>query len=218
MEDRYRITQSIDKSIGVVLINTFKEIEEKYLDYFSCTLGKDPSYDHKQEMNKSDEWLRNIENSSVVFVSIVAYGLEISEVNFIWVIRFPDNHEKYRLDLRVYGEEWREIMVVENWAPQAKILVNDKIGGFVSHCGWNLVMESMKYGVPIIAMPMHLAPPINARLLVELDGRLDRREIREVIRKVLMGKEGMEVQRKAKEMSQKMRCKGMKILMCWWRN
>ncbi|KAI3899030.1 hypothetical protein MKW92_017752 [Papaver armeniacum] len=249
MEDRERITQSIDKSTDVVFINTFKEIEEKYLDYLSYTLGKElvpvgpllqnptssPSCDHEQEMNKFDEWLRNKENSSVVFVSFgteyfmskeeiqeVAYGLELSEVNFIWVIRFPDNLEEDRL-AQVLPKGFMERivekgMVVENWAPQAKILVNDKIGGFVSHCGWNSVMESMKYGVPIIAMPMHLDQPINARLVVELglgvevkrdeDGRLDRREIGEVIRKVLMGKGGIEVKMKAKEMSQKMRCKG----------
>ncbi|KAI3837316.1 hypothetical protein MKW92_020561 [Papaver armeniacum] len=246
MEDSERVTQSIDKSTGVVLINTFKEIEEKYLDYLSYTLGKElvpvgpllqnptniPSCDHEQEMNKFDEWLRNKENSSVVFVSFgteyfmskeeiqeVAYGLELSEVNFIWVIRFPDNHEEDRLAqvspkgfMERIGEKG---MIVENWAPQAKILVNR--AGPIGHCGWNSVMESMKYGVPIIAMPMHLDQPINARLVVEIglgvevkrdgDGRLNIKKIGEVIRKVVMGK-GVKVQMKAKEMSQKMRCKG----------
>ncbi|KAI3838854.1 hypothetical protein MKX03_002630 [Papaver bracteatum] len=228
IEDRDRITQSIDKSTGIVLINTFKEIEEKYLDYLSYTLGK--------ELVSVGPLLQNPTNiPSLIFISFgteyfmskeeileVAYGLELSEVNFIWVIRFPKNHEEYRL-AQVLPKGFTErigekVMVVENWAPQAKILVNDKIGGFASHCGWNSVMESMKYGVPIIAMPMHLDQPINARLVVELglgaeverdgDGRLDIRVIGEVIRKVLMGKEGMEVQIKAKEISQKMICTG----------
>ncbi|KAI3924917.1 hypothetical protein MKW98_031168 [Papaver atlanticum] len=226
-EDRERITQSIDKSTSIVLINTLKEIEEKHLDYLSYTLGK--------ELVPFNEWLRNKENSSVVFVSFgteyfmskeeiqeVDNGLELSEVNFIRVIRFPDNHEEDRLAqvlpkgfMERIGEKG---MVGGKWAPQTKILGSSKIGGFVSHCGWNSVLESMIYGVPIIAMLMHLDQPVNARLVVELglgvevkrdgDGRLNRREICEVIRKVGMGKEGMEVQMKTKKMSQKMRCKG----------
>ncbi|MCL7028157.1 hypothetical protein MKW94_027626 [Papaver nudicaule] len=152
----------------------------------------------------------------------IAYGLELSEVNFIWVIRFPDDQKETDIGqvlpkgfMERIGEKG---LVAEKWAPQAKILESCKIGGFVSHCGWNSVLESMQYGVPIIAMPMHIDQPINARFVVEIglgvevkrdgDGKLDRRQMGEVIRKVVMGKEGMEVQRKAKEISQKMRCKG----------
>ncbi|KAI3899029.1 hypothetical protein MKW92_017751 [Papaver armeniacum] len=235
IEDRYRLTQCVDKSIDVVLINTFKEIEEKYLDYLSCVYGKEfvlvgplvqtDTDSTSCEMNKFSGWLVNKENSSVVFVSVgteyfmskeeiqeVAYGLELSEVNFIWVIRFPDNHEGDVGLAQVLPKGFMERigekgMVVEKWAPQAKILGSSKIGGFVSHCGWNSVLESMKYGVPIIAMPMHLDQPVNARLV---DGKLDRREIGEVIRKVLMGKEGMKVKRNAMEMSEMMRHKGDK--------
>ncbi|KAI3838856.1 hypothetical protein MKX03_002632 [Papaver bracteatum] len=249
-EDRDRVFQCIDKSNDIVLINTFKEIEDKYLDYLSSTIGKElvpvgpllqnptnsTGCDHEQE-NKYRELLVNKENSSVVFVSFgteyfmskaeiqeVAYGLELSEVNFIWVIRFPGNHkERDGKGQVIFPKGFMERigekgLVVENWAPQPKLLGSGKIGGFVSHCGWSSVLESMKYGVPIIAMPMHLDQPVNARLVVELglgvevqrdgEGRLDRTEIGEVIRKVVMGKEGMEIIRKAKEMSHKMRCKG----------
>ncbi|KAI3987039.1 hypothetical protein MKX01_036829 [Papaver californicum] len=248
-EDRERVFQCIDRSNDIVLINTFKEIEEKYLDYLSCTIGKElvavgpllqnpansTSFDHEQEY-KFRELLVNKESSSVVFVSFgteyfmskeeleeVAYGLELSEVNFIWVIRFPGDHKERDGLAQVLPKGFMERigekgLVVENWAPQVKILGSGKIGGFVSHCGWNSVLESMQYGVPIIAMPMHIDQPINARLVVELglgvevkrdrDGKLDRREIGEVIKKVVMGKEGMEVQRKAKEMSHTMRCMG----------
>ncbi|MCL7030009.1 hypothetical protein MKW94_021128 [Papaver nudicaule] len=153
----------------------------------------------------------------------VAYGLELSEVSFIWVVRFnPDNREGDGLAqvlpegfIKRIGDKG---LVMENWAPQVKILASDKVGGFVSHCGWNSVLESMKYGVPIVAMPMHLDQPINARLVVELGlgvevkrdgyGRLDRREIGEVIKMVVMGKQGVGVQRKAMEISDKIKCKG----------
>ena len=68
----------------------------------------------------------------------------------------------------------------------------------VSHCGWSSVMESMKFGVPIIAMPMHLDQPVNSRLVEALgvgvevkrdtNGRLEREEAAKVIRKVLVEK------------------------------
>ncbi|RVW86828.1 Cyanidin-3-O-glucoside 2-O-glucuronosyltransferase [Vitis vinifera] len=56
-------------------------------------------------------------------------------------------------------------MVVEGWAPQKKILGHTSIGGFVSHCGWSSIMESIKFGVPIVAIPMQIDQPFNAKLL-----------------------------------------------------
>ncbi|XP_026428121.1 beta-D-glucosyl crocetin beta-1,6-glucosyltransferase-like [Papaver somniferum] len=73
-EDRVRVFQCIDRSTDIVLINTFKEIEEKYLDYLSSTIGKElvpvgpllqnptnsTGCDHEQE-NKYRELLANKE-------------------------------------------------------------------------------------------------------------------------------------------------------------
>ncbi|GJY20541.1 putative auxin efflux carrier component 1c [Tanacetum coccineum] len=59
-------------------------------------------------------------------------------------------------------------LVVKGWAPQSKILGHKNIRGFVTHCGWSLALEAMKFLVLIISMPMHLDQPINARLVVEV--------------------------------------------------
>lgn len=109
-------------------------------------------------------------------------------------------------------------MVVEGWAPQTKILEHPSIGGFVSHCGWSSVMESMKFGVPIIAVPMHLDQPLNARLVEEVgvgvevrrdvNGKLKREKVANVIREVVEEKGGEGVRRKAKEVKEKMRNNG----------
>ncbi|KAK7852342.1 cyanidin-3-o-glucoside 2-o-glucuronosyltransferase [Quercus suber] len=68
-----------------------------------------------------------------------------------------------------------------------KILKYSSIGGFVSHYGWSSVMESVKFGVPIIAIPMQLDQLVNARLVEglgvgvevkrDLNGRLEREEV-----------------------------------------
>ncbi|CAI0438672.1 unnamed protein product [Linum tenue] len=41
------------------------------------------------------------------------------------------------------------------------------VGGFLSHCGWNSVLESVSAGVPILAWPMMAEQPFNAKLIVE---------------------------------------------------
>lgn len=79
-------------------------------------------------------------------------------------------------------------------------------------------MESMKLGVPIIAMPMHLDQPLNARLVEDVgvgmevrrneNGRIEREEMARVIKEVVVEKNGDKVRRKAREMSENIRKKG----------
>ncbi|KAI5343969.1 hypothetical protein L3X38_011846 [Prunus dulcis] len=141
----------------------------------------------------------------------IAHGLELRKVSFIWVIRFSKEEKNTRVEevlpegfLHRVGEKG---VIMEGWAPQAKILQHSSVGGFVSHCGWNSVLESIKFGGPIIAMPMHLDQPINARLVEEVgvgvevkrtgEGSLQREEVAKVIRDVVVEKIGEGVRKKA---------------------
>ncbi|CBI23921.3 unnamed protein product, partial [Vitis vinifera] len=47
------------------------------------------------------------------------------------------------------------------------VLAHPAIGGFVSHCGWNSILESIWYGVPIAAWPMYAEQQINAFQMVK---------------------------------------------------
>ncbi|KAF3445432.1 hypothetical protein FNV43_RR10608 [Rhamnella rubrinervis] len=224
-------------SFNIVLINSFREIEEKYMDYLSVSLGlkilpvgllvPDPVYqDDNDEGLDIIKWLDKKEKSSTVYVSFgseyylskedmqeVSLGLELSEVNFIWVVRFPEG-EKTKLEEALpkgFLERVKERgLVVENWAPQIKILNHSSIGGFVSHCGWGSVLESLKFGVPIIAMPMQIDQPWNARVLVssgvglevekEINNeKIERENMAKVIKQIVMEKIGKDIRRKAKE-------------------
>lgn len=79
-------------------------------------------------------------------------------------------------------------------------------------------MESVKFGVPIIAVPMHLDQPLNAKVVEEVvagvevkrkeDGRLDGEELAKVIREVLVGESGDGVRTKTREMSEKLKNRG----------
>ena len=39
------------------------------------------------------------------------------------------------------------------WAPQVQVLAHSAIGVFVTHCGWNSILESISHGVPMICRP-----------------------------------------------------------------
>jgi len=48
----------------------------------------------------------------------------------------------------------RGLLVLKSWAPQVAVLNHDSVGGFVSHCGWNSVMEALWASVPVIVWPL----------------------------------------------------------------
>ncbi|TMW86266.1 hypothetical protein EJD97_021643 [Solanum chilense] len=241
--NKYSFDEAIRLSRDIVLVKTCRDFEGKYVDYLSNLVSKKivPVGSLVQESIARDDndeeimqWLDKKEKGSTVFVSfgseyflskedifVVARGLERSKVNFIWVIRFSQGERISIRDalpegyLERVGERG---MVIEGWAPQATILQHPSIGGFVSHCGWSSFMESMKFGVPIIAMPMHIDQPMNARLVEYIrmgveaardeDGKLQSEEIANTIRKVLVEESGEDVRNKAKELSEKMNAKG----------
>ncbi|PIA57057.1 hypothetical protein AQUCO_00600056v1 [Aquilegia coerulea] len=243
--NKERCFPCFDASYNIILIKTFTEIEAKYIGYLSLQVGKEfvpvgpliqeTTSDCNENESNFIAWLNEKDHRSVVFVSFgteyfmskeeieeIAYGLELSKVNFIWVIRFPDEEEKNEQVDEVLPQGFLKRignrgMVVKNWAPQPKILAHANVGGFVSHCGWSSVMEGIHYGIPIIAMPEHLDQPVNARLVVELGvgkevmrekEKFMRKEVAKVVNEVVVGNEGEEVRMKARELSEIMRKKG----------
>ncbi|KAK5783584.1 hypothetical protein PVK06_038093 [Gossypium arboreum] len=76
-----------------------------------------------------------------------------------------------------------------------EILGHGSTGGFLTHCGWNSVLESISNGVPMIAWPLYAEQRMNAVLLTEginvalrptvnQKGVVEREEIAKVIIKV----------------------------------
>ncbi|KAL5699877.1 beta-D-glucosyl crocetin beta-1,6-glucosyltransferase [Ranunculus cassubicifolius] len=234
-----RFVLGIKRSSSIILIKTFGEIEAEYINYLSFLTGKEILplglliQDPVNALNGKDqiiEWLDSKGKASTVFVSFGSeYFMsweELSEVNFVWVIRFPDGDEASSITkvdqvlpqgfLERIGERG---MIVEGWAPQMIILEHPSIGGFVTHCGWSSVLEGMKLGVPLIAMPMHIDQPLNARLIVELgvaveverdeDEKHGREEIANAIKQVMRNKQGhQDIKRRVEEISEHMARKG----------
>ncbi|XP_015876398.2 UDP-glucosyltransferase 29-like [Ziziphus jujuba] len=235
------------KSNSIILVKSREELEGKYMDYLSASFGKRivPLGPLVPELVNNDNegmdiinWLNKKEKSPTVLVTVgselsmgkedmveMAHGLELSNVNFIWVIRFNEGENIKIEDVLPNGFLERTTergLIVENWIPQMKILSHENIGGFVSHCGWGSVMESIKFGVPIIAVPWALDGPWNARVVevsgigLEIErenknGKLLRESVAKVIKQVVVEKSGEEIRRKAKEMSESIRMKDEEV-------
>ncbi|RCV41143.1 hypothetical protein SEVIR_9G110200v4 [Setaria viridis] len=60
------------------------------------------------------------------------------------------------------------MVVAGRWAPQAEILAHRAVGGFVTHCGWNSVLEAVCAGVPLATWPLRAEQFVNEAFLVEV--------------------------------------------------
>nr|AGU14122.1 UDP-glycosyltransferase [Cicer arietinum] len=185
------------------------------------------------------EWLDMQPVASVVFlcfgsmgslevkqVEQIAFGLEQAGVRFLWALREPPkaqledprdyvSHEDVLPD--GFLKRTVEVGIVCGWAPQAKVLAHKAIGGFVSHCGWNSILESLWYGVPIATWPVYAEQQMNAFQMVRELGlaveiRVDYSKGRDLVRaeevengvSTLMNGSD-EIRKKVKDMSEKCR-------------
>ncbi|KAL9175307.1 hypothetical protein ABFS82_02G106200 [Erythranthe guttata] len=149
------------------------------------------------EINESDaisvKFLDRQPNGSVLYVSFgsggdlshdqiveIAHGLEKSGQRFLWVLRCPNaNPNASYFDIQSSGDPLAYLpqgflertqdrgLVVPLWAPQAQILTHKSICAFLTHCGWNSVLESVSSGVPMIAWPLYAEQGMNAVMLHE---------------------------------------------------
>ncbi|XP_060179365.1 anthocyanidin 3-O-glucosyltransferase 2-like [Lycium barbarum] len=170
-------------------------------------------------------------------VKEIALALEKSGCRFLWSLRRPpeDSNTQFPREYTSYSEILPEGFLkrtekkgkIVGWVPQLKVLSHEAIGGFVSHCGWNSILESIWFGVPIATWPLHSEQQGNAFQLVKEIGNAveitldycERRRSRgdqpiitaQAIEKGIreLMKTNTQVRDKAKEMKQKSRASVM---------
>ncbi|KAI4324973.1 hypothetical protein MLD38_030412 [Melastoma candidum] len=110
---------------------------------------------------------------SVEQLKAIATGLENSLQRFLWVVKNPDTTAKGDFDLRPLLPDGfldrtdGRGMLVKSWVPQVEVLKHGSVGGFVTHCGWNSVLEAVSAGVPMIAWPLYAEQRHNRVMMVE---------------------------------------------------
>ncbi|KAL3697417.1 hypothetical protein R1sor_011493 [Riccia sorocarpa] len=128
------------------------------------------------------DWLDGQRKSSVLFISLgsmkplpkrgataFAEALEQTGIPFFWVLRLPPgvSLEEY-LPSGFEARSKTRGIVSTRWVQQQELLQHPSIGGFLSHCGWNSVMEAISAGVPIAACPMYAEQGLNAKYIVDV--------------------------------------------------
>lgn len=130
-------------------------------------------------------WLDKFDDQTVVYVCFgslavltnkqmeeLALGLEKSGVNFLWSSKIPtEGHVEGEYGMVPLGFQERVAgrgLVIKGWVPQVSILSHRAVGAFLTHCGWNSVLESIVAGVPMLAWPMGADQFVNTDLLDEL--------------------------------------------------
>ncbi|KAK6938794.1 UDP-glucuronosyl/UDP-glucosyltransferase [Dillenia turbinata] len=196
-------------------------------------------------------WLDTQPTDSVLYISLgsggtltaeqmteLAHGLEMSKQRFIWVVRKPtdvsasdafftagrgeDNPTMYLPEGFIRRTEGIGL-VIQSWAPQVSVLRHPSTGGFLTHCGWNSILESVVHGVPMIAWPLYAEQRMNAAMLSKETriavkpgavgpgkGLVGRKEIERVVRTVLEGEEGTAMRKRVRELKES----AAKVLNC----
>lgn len=167
-----------------IACNTCLELEGVYVEYLQ-RLMKRPVIPVGLLMPKlpslpADDiclkWLDRQPAASVVVLSFgseyvlthqelaaIAMGLLESSVSFLWVL--PAGNDVLQGFQDKIGEKG---LVVPKWAPQLHILNHPSTCAFVTHCGWNSMTEGLRFGVPLITLPMQYEQGLNAKLVQEL--------------------------------------------------
>ncbi|KAK4760856.1 hypothetical protein SAY87_005749 [Trapa incisa] len=181
-------------------------------------------------------WLDRQPAESVIYVSFgsggtlsadqlteLAAGLELSGQRFIWVLRPPTAKSGcgwFFGSKSGSADMWSFLpdgflertqgtgLVVRQWAPQVNVLAHAAVGAFMSHCGWNSILESIVNGVPMIAWPLYAEQRMNAVLLEEDFGvafrpkvrpsekTVERQEIAGLVSKILVSDGSSQAMRK----------------------
>ena len=185
-------------------------------------------------------WLDKQPHGSVLFVCFgsggtlssaqtheLALGLEMSEQRFLWVVKSPneevsngcffggdDHGDPFGFLPKGFVERTRgRALMVPYWAPQSQVLGHGSIAGFLTHCGWNSILESMVNGVPLIAWPLYAEQKMNAILVTQEmkvalrpevgdDGLVEREEIGSVVKRLMEGEEGKKLRHRMKDLKE----------------
>ncbi|KAK2664479.1 hypothetical protein Ddye_003053 [Dipteronia dyeriana] len=214
-----------------LIFNTFYKLEEKIVDWMSklwkvATVGPTlPSmYLDKRLENDKDysinifepktsacmNWLNGKPIGSVVYVAFgsvanpvpeqmeeLAWGLKGINCYFLWVM---SDSMKTKLPNK-FIEEISDQGLIVSWCPQLEVLAHESTGCFVSHCGFNSVLEAISFGVPMVAMPHWVDQQTNAkfvedvwgsgiRVLQDEKGIVGRNVLQKAIKEIMEGDKG----------------------------
>ncbi|KAG6556600.1 hypothetical protein Mapa_001541 [Marchantia paleacea] len=187
----------------------------------------------EEERHPSLKFLDSQPKSSVLYVAFggdgshsreqileIAHGLENSKQPFLCVLHQPLKTPDYQTDdiFSVIPPECIERtkdrgLFVQRWAPQMKVLSHPSTGGFLSHLGFNSMLEGVCLGVPLLGWPLGAEQMFNSRWVVDeakigLEvcrgpyGFVERGELESSVKALFYGDEARAIRKKVSDLKQ----------------
>ncbi|XP_028778790.1 7-deoxyloganetin glucosyltransferase [Neltuma alba] len=197
--------------IGPIPLLLSQSLQKHELDSIGSNLWK--------EEDECINWLNSKKPKSVVYVNYgsitimsseklyeFAWGLANSKKPFLWIIR-PDlvNGESVILSPKFLNET-KDRGFIASRCEQEKVLNHPSIGGFLTHCGWNSMTESLCAGVPMLCWPFYGDQQTNCHYTctewgigLEIDCNVKREVVDRLINELIDGEKGKEVRQKILE-------------------
>ncbi|GAB2242535.1 hypothetical protein Droror1_Dr00019310 [Drosera rotundifolia] len=163
-------------------------------------------------------WLDAKDPNSVIYINFgsittirphqfmeFAWGLARSNQNFLWIIR-PD---LVGGESSVLPPEFQSAVegrgLLAGWCDQESVLKHPSVGGFLTHCGWNSMLESLCHGVPMICWPFFADQTTNSWFCcqrwgigLEMNEEVKGDEIERLVKELITDKGDM-MRKKARE-------------------
>ncbi|KAF8696342.1 hypothetical protein HU200_037249 [Digitaria exilis] len=212
-----------------VLVNTFESLESRAVQALRdplCVPGKSATTQGRVQKQSGMSPERSVVflcfgsmgTSSDEQLKEMAVGLDKSGQRFLWVVRMPANigdpmrilENQCEPDLdALLPEGFLERtkgrgLVVKSWAPQVEVLNHPATGAFVTHCGWNSILEGVMAGVPMLCWPLYAEQKMNKVFMTQdmgigmeiegyMTGFIKADEVEAKVRLVIESKEGREL-------------------------
>ncbi|XP_031118102.1 UDP-glycosyltransferase 86A1-like [Ipomoea triloba] len=181
------------KNADIIICNTVQELEPETLavlnmkqpvyaigPIFPSGFSKNPVTTSLLSEADCSHWLNSKPDGSVLYVSFgsyahtnkadiveIAHGLMLSGVSFVWVVR-PDivSSEETNFLPPEFEQNVGNRGLVVPWCRQTEVISHPSIRGFLTHCGWNSILESIWCGIPLICYPLVTDQFSNRKLVV----------------------------------------------------
>nr|BAD83701.1 anthocyanidin 3-O-glucosyltransferase [Iris x hollandica] len=228
----YRMATELPRSTSTIILNSFEglhpEIDADLATKFRKPLPigplnllfPSPAVPEPVSSSRCLAWLDKFEPDTVVYVSFgtvvdlppselaeLALGLESSGSPFLWSIKDP---AKAKLPAG-FLDRTRDRGLLVPWIPQVAVLNHNAVAAFLSHCGWNSVLESMTCGVPMVCRPFLGDQMLNSKVVSQVwkvgvrlhNGPMTSTNVAEAIKTVVAGDEGKNMRDRAAKMREK---------------
>lgn len=183
------------KEADLVICNTVQELEPRTISalqekqpfyplgpiFLLSGFTKTAVFTSLWSQSDCTQWLQAKPPGSVLYVSFgslafmsredvveIAHGLLLSKVSFIWVFRPGilgcDDSEILPVG---FEDEIKDRGLIVPWCCQISVISHPTVGGFLTHCGWNSILETIWFNVPMLCYPLFTDQITNRKLVVD---------------------------------------------------